>query len=172
MKKIFNIIILSMFLFILIGCGTSGVYNPGNSKIMYFQLKVEGESMNQAFRVDETMYANRISIETDNGQTYTYSSARGPYYFCNNRDMGNTMTTESYIKSEKLYGSYSGNTGSFDFYIWVGYDAHLILRRNISIKIPLDTFNEDIHKNTALITLKLWPDEVRYTFTLDGFESK
>lgn len=118
------------------------------------------------------MYANRISIEMDNGKSYIYSSSRGPYYFCNNKDMGNTMTTESYMKSENLYGSYSGNTASFDFYIWIGYDAHLILRKNISIKIPLNTFNESIHQNTASITLKLLPDEDRYTFTLDGFENK
>ena len=48
----------------------------------------------------------------------------------------------------------------------------MVLRKDITIEIPLNGFDEEKYNNTALITLKLFPDSYTYSSTLDGFETK
>lgn len=140
-------------------------------KTMYFKLKVLGESQNKYFRVNDTMYANIVNIEA-NMKTKSYKSPKPPYYFCNNNDLGNTMTTDIYLDFDNLYVKYNekDKLANCKLYIWIGYDSHKIYRGNIELNIQLDTYDEKIHKNTALITLTIKPDS--YTYKLDGFENK
>ena len=72
-------------------------------------------------------------------------------------------------------GEYTEGSDKFnlDFYLWIGAQfSNLVLRKDITIEIPLNGFDEEKYNNTALITLKLFPDTDTYSSTLDGFETK
>lgn len=159
--------------------GNSGSEENNNTqiakKIMNFKLKIEGSSSSKYFVKNDSMYAGIIEINLNN-KTCTYNADfNGGYYMCNNSDFGRTMTSGKYISLENMYFEYneSSEKVSIDFYLWIGAQfSNLILRKNITIEIPLSNFDEDKYNNTALITLKLLPDNDTYTFNLDGFEAK
>lgn len=185
MKKL-SIIFLSVYFLFAVSCSYS-VFNPNfsnnnennsnenTSKTMHFKLKIEGSSQSKFFVKNGDNYARVIEIEA-NKKTHTYNADfNNGYYMCNNSDWGRTMTTGKYINMDNLYTYYKADSKKavFTFYLWVGgAGSVLILRRNITIEIPLNSFDENVHNNTALVTLKLLPDSGTYTFTLDGFENK
>ncbi|WP_096737584.1 hypothetical protein [Brachyspira sp. G79] len=144
-------------------------------KTMNFKLKIEGSSSSKYFVKNDSMYSSVIQISLNN-KTDTYNADfNGGYYMCSNNDLGRTMTTGKYIKLDNMYFEYNEGSEKFNlnFYLWIGAQfSNLVLRKDITIEIPLNGFNEEKYNNTALITLKLLPDSDTYNFTLDGFETK
>ncbi|OEJ13823.1 hypothetical protein BFL38_03495 [Brachyspira hampsonii] len=145
------------------------------TKTMYFKLKVEGSSSSKYFVKNDSMYASVIEINLNNKDCTYNADYNGGYYMCNMNDWGRTMTTGKYIKLDNMYFEYTEGSEKFklNFYLWIGVQSsNLVLRKDITIEIPLNGFDEEKYNNTALITLKLFPDSDTYSSALDGFETK
>ena len=158
--------------------GTSGSEDNNTQttkKTMNFKLKIEGSSSSKYFVKNDSMYASVIEINLNNKTASYNADFNGGYYMCNNNDLGKTMTTGKYINLDNMYFEYTEGSDKFnlDFYLWIGaQSSNLVLRKDIIIEIPLNGFDEEKYNNTALITLKLFPDTDTYSSTLDGFETK
>lgn len=158
--------------------GTSGSEDNNTQttkKTMNFKLKIEGSSSSKYFVKNDSMYARVIQINLNNKDCTYNADYNVGYYMCNMNDWGRTMNTGKYIKLDNMYFEYTEGSEKFklNFYLWIGaQSSNLVLRKDITIEIPLNGFDEEKYNNTALITLKLFPDSDTYSSTLDGFETK
>lgn len=144
-------------------------------KTMNFKLKIEGSSSSKYFVKNDSMYASVIQINLNNKDCTYNADYNGGDYMCNMNDWERTMNTGKYIKLDNMYFEYTEGSEKFklNFYLWIGaQSSNLVLRKDITIEIPLNGFDEEKYNNTALITLKLFPDSDTYSSTLDGFETK
>ncbi|AGA66347.1 hypothetical protein BPP43_05485 [Brachyspira pilosicoli P43/6/78] len=150
--------------------------NNPTTKTMHLKVRVKGESNNKAFLKYDNMYAKDIDFSINN-KTYSYTADfNNGYYLCVDKAgvlRGNYIDTQKYIFDNKIEFDYNSKDTqkTLNGYIWIGYDSHLFFRNNITIKIPLSSFDETKHTNTALITIAPYPDNSSYTYTFDGFES-
>lgn len=146
--------------------------NNGTIKNMYLKVRVNGESNNKAFLKYDNMYAKDIDFSINN-KTYSYTADfNNGSYLCTDKT-GNFIDTQKYIFNNKIKFDYSSsdNQKTLNGYIWIGNSSHLFFRNNITLTIPLNTFDETNHTNTALVTITLYPDKSSYTYTFDGFET-
>lgn len=146
--------------------------NTNTSKTMYIKVRVKGESNNKAFLKYDNMYAKDIDFNINN-KTYSYTANfNNGYYLCTD-NTGNFIDTQKYIFDNEIKFDYNSNDTqkTLNGYIWIGNSSHLFFRNNITLTIPLNTFDETKYKNIALITITLYPDNSSYTYTFDGFEA-
>lgn len=139
---------------------------------MYIKVRVKGESNNKAFLKYDNMYAKDIDFNINN-KTYSYTANfNNGYYLCTD-NTGNFIDTQKYIFDNEIKFDYNSNDTqkTLNGYIWIGNSSHLFFRNNITLTIPLNTFDETKYKNIALITITLYPDNSSYTYTFDGFEA-
>ncbi|MEI0610958.1 hypothetical protein [Brachyspira pilosicoli] len=146
--------------------------NTNTSKTMYIKVRVKGESNNKAFLKYENMYAKDIDFSINN-KTYSYTANfNNGSYLCTDRT-GNFIDTQKYIFDNKIKFNYnsSDTQKTLNGYIWIGNSSHLFFRNNITLTIPVNTFDETKYTNIALVTITLYPDNSSYTYTFDGFEA-
>ncbi|MEI0529973.1 hypothetical protein R4I97_00280 [Brachyspira pilosicoli] len=176
MSNLIKSLTLIIVLILALSCNNS--YKPNNNnnnnttKSMYLKVRVNGESNNEAFLKYGNMYAKDIDFSINN-KTYSYTADfNNGYYLCTDTT-GNYIDTKKYIFDNEIKFDYnsSDTQKTLNGYIWIGNSSHLFFRNNIAIKIPLNTFDETKHTNTALVTITLYPDNSSYTYTFDGFEA-
>lgn len=146
--------------------------NNPTTKTMHLKVRVKGESNNKAFLKYDNMYAKDIDFNINN-KTYSYTADfNNGYYLCTD-NTGNFIDTQKYIFDNKIKFDYNSSDSqkTLNGYIWIGNNSHLFFRNNITLTIPLNTFDESKHKNIALITITLYPDNSSYTYIFDGFET-
>lgn len=151
---------------------TNNNNNTNTSKTMYIKVRVKWESNNKAFLKYDNMYAKDIDFSINN-KTYSYTANfNNGSYLCTDRT-GNFIDTQKYIFDNEIKFDYNSNDTqkTLNGYIWIGNSSHLFFRNNITLTIPLNTFDEAKYKNIALITITLYPDNSSYAYTFDGFES-